>query len=292
MTDSPLQDLTIGFIGAGNMATSIICGLVSSGLSADKIFVSNPSPDKLNALAKRFETLNTSRDNQWVAKQADVLVIAVKPQKIAQACAGFTTLDWDNKCVISVAAGVTCNSLQQLTRPQVAIIRSMPNTPATIGYGATGLFANTYARQIDKGIAEAVFNCVGSSIWVEKESLMDVITAISGSGPAHYFLYLESVIEAAIRHGLDPDIARQLATQTALGAAALAQQNTNIEIQQLRHNVTSPGGTTAAAVEVLIEKALPQTIADAITASVNRGQQLAKIAESDLNAQLKSTKSS
>ena len=273
-----LSTSKVGFIGAGNMAASILGGLIQSGLPAESIYVSNPSTPKLDALKERYPTLNTTHNNAEVASNVDYLILAVKPQKMSLACADFRDIDLNNKCLISVAAGVTCDTLNQLLGADTPVIRSMPNTPSLIGYGATGLFANDKVSTEQREATSAIFNAVGKSIWVEDEELMDVVTAVSGSGPAHYFLFMESVVQAGMDLGLPEETARELAAQTALGAAAMVQQNSDTEIAQLRRNVTSPGGTTAAALDTLNEHKLPEIVKKALEASVKRGKELAEIA--------------
>lgn len=280
MTDSieVLKNAKVGFIGAGNMAASILGGLIQSGLPAECIFVSNPSAGKLDALKEKYPTLNTTHDNVEVADNVDYLLLAVKPQKISLACDDFKDMDLSKKCAISVAAGVTCDTLTNLLGNDTPVVRSMPNTPSLIGYGATGLFANDNVTAEQREATSAIFEAVGKSIWVDDENLMDVVTAVSGSGPAHYFLYMESVVQGGIELGLPEETARELAAQTALGAAAMVQQNGDMEIGQLRRNVTSPGGTTAAALDTLNQHQLPEIVKKALEASVKRGKELAEIA--------------
>lgn len=272
-----IANAKIGFIGAGNMAASILGGLIQSGLPAKQIYVSNPSQGKLDALLERYPDLNTSNDNAYVADNVDYLLLSVKPQKMALACKPLQELNL-NCCVISVAAGVGCQTIEDLLGKGLPVIRSMPNTPSLVGAGATGLFANQHTSEQQKKAATAIFDAVGLSVWVDDESQMDLVTAVSGSGPAHYFLYMESVVVAAVEQGLPETTARQLAAQTALGAARMVQDNTDLEISQLRRNVTSPGGTTAAALDVLIDGKLPELVAKAVNASVVRGKELAEIA--------------
>ncbi|WP_223671110.1 pyrroline-5-carboxylate reductase [Kangiella shandongensis] len=280
MTDSIelLKNAKVGFIGAGNMAASILGGLIQSGLPAECIYVSNPSAGKLDALKAKYPTLNITHDNAEVANHVDYLLLAVKPQKMSLACDDFKDMDLSTKCAISVAAGVTCETLTNLLGDDTPVVRSMPNTPSLIGYGATGLFANDKVSQKQKEATSAIFEAVGKSIWVDDENLMDVVTAVSGSGPAHYFLYMESVVQGGMELGLPEETARELAAQTALGAAAMVQQNGDMEIGQLRRNVTSPGGTTAAALDTLNDNDLPEIVKKALQASVKRGKELAEIA--------------
>ena len=273
-----LSKAKVGFIGAGNMAASILGGLIQSGLPAASIYVSNRSAGKLDALKEKYPTINTTHDNAEVVNNVDYVLLAVKPQIMSTACADFKDLDLSNKCAISVAAGVTCETLNKLLGADTPVVRSMPNTPSLIGYGATGLYANDKVSKQQRDATSAIFDAVGKSIWVDDEDLMDVVTAVSGSGPAHYFLFMESVVQGGMDLGLPEETARELAAQTALGAAAMVQQNGDTEIGQLRRNVTSPGGTTAAALDTLNEHKLPEIVKKALEASVKRGKELADIA--------------
>jgi pyrroline-5-carboxylate reductase len=280
MTDSIelLSKAKVGFIGAGNMAASILGGLIHSGLPAESIYVSNPSAGKLEALKEKYPNLNITHDNAEVAENVDYLLLSVKPHIMSSACADFKDMDLSQKCAISVAAGVTCETLSNILGADTPVVRSMPNTPSLIGYGATGLYANDKVTQQQREATSAIFEAVGISVWVEEENLIDSVTAVSGSGPAHYFLFMESVVQTGIELGLPEATARELAAQTALGAAAMVQQNGDMEIGQLRRNVTSPGGTTAAALDTLNEHKLPEIVKKALQASVKRAKELAEIA--------------
>lgn len=277
-----LNNLTIGFIGAGNMARSIIGGLINSGLAASQLMVSNPSPAKLEQLIADFKGIQISQDNAQVAQKSEILILAVKPQMMSQMLSSINHLDLAQTLIISVAAGVeteTINKQLNKASSSLAIVRSMPNTPALVGQGATGLFANGAVSAVQKKQASEIFNAVGSCQWVSNESQMDLVTAISGSGPAHYFLFLEAVTDYAIGQGMEPSVAKSLALQTALGAAIMAQQQSETSLAQLRQNVTSPGGTTAAAIDSFSNNNFKQIIAQALEASVKRGQQLAEISK-------------
>lgn len=285
MSTNPLAGLKIGFIGAGNMARSIIGGLVGglvgqqigSGLKPNQILVSNPSSGKLEQLALDFSGIQTRQDNRLVAEACDILVLATKPQVMPGVLAELKAVDCQNKLIISVAAGVETQTFSEgLAQSGLSIVRSMPNTPALIGLGATGLFANSHVSQQQKQQANQIFEAVGICEWIEDEAQMDLVTAISGSGPAHYFLFLEAVTEFAVTQGLSEQVARQLASQTALGAASMVQQNNDQSIANLRQAVTSPGGTTAAALESFASDDFKNIVAKALQSSVTRGQELAK----------------
>ncbi len=271
-----LKNKTIGFIGAGNMAQAIIHGLIRGGVEPPQLACSNPSPEKLESLKRQYPQIVTSHDNQTIAAMADILVLAVKPQKIALALEPLVPIDLSNKLVVSVAAGVETQTIEQLLKQKVAQVRAMPNTPATIGLAATGLFANDLTTKTQQQITESIFNSIGLAIWIEDESQMDLVTAISGSGPAHYFLFLEAVCQSAIEQGMAPEVAKKLAVQTALGAASMVRQNFEQAIAELRKQVTSPAGTTAAAIESMQQDQFAAIIDKAIRASVKRGKELAQ----------------
>ncbi len=280
-----LNGKKIAFIGAGNMAQAIINGLIESGIKPNSLYCSNPGLTKLDKLKVSYPGINTSQKNSDIAKQADILVLAVKPQVIAQALNSIAALDLSDKLIISVAAGVETQSISQLLQQDISLVRAMPNTPASIGMGATGLFANEKVCATKKTFSECIFNAVGTSVWIEHESQMDLVTAISGSGPAHYFLFLESVIQSAIEQGMAAETAKKLAIQTALGAASMAAQDPKHDIRQLRENVTSPGGTTAAAIESFQNNHFAEIIEKALKASVNRGKKLSAMIEHSDNSE-------
>ncbi len=269
----------IGFIGAGNMAQAIIHGLVKDGQKAETLFCSNPSQGKLDALKARHSSINTSQSNTEVAQEVDILVLAVKPQKMSLALSSLQSHELSNTLIISVAAGVELETISAELKQPVAVIRAMPNTPSTIGLGATGLCSNASVSDRQKQLAETIFNAVGVSVWINDEAQMDLVTAISGSGPAHYFYFMESVIASAIEQGMEPDVAKILASQTALGAAKMVTSDLDFSIEQLRSNVTSPGGTTAAAIESMASDQLATIIDKAVRASVNRGKELSALSK-------------
>lgn len=274
-----LSKQQIGFIGAGNMAQAIIHGLIKAGLAPNNIHCSNPSAAKLEQLTSQYPKLNTSQDNSLIASASDILVIAVKPQKMQSALDSIKQLKLSDKLIISVAAGVETDAIANLLEQAVPVVRAMPNTPATIGQGATGLFANSQVSDQQKSFASAIFDAVGISVWIDSEAQMDLVTAISGSGPAHYFLFLEAVIQSAIAQGMEATIAKTLALQTALGAAKMVEHNPETDIAKLRNNVTSPGGTTAAAIDSFQSDAFIEIIDKALKASVKRGVELAEISK-------------
>lgn len=263
----------IGFIGAGNMASAIIEGLVASGKPAQEIVASNPTEPKLQWLAKSCG-IKTTSDNLAAVNMSNVIVLAIKPQKLASVCEKLATQDLTGKLIISIAAGINSDKITQLLGQPLAIIRAMPNTPATVSLGATGLFANTKTSQYQRQLAESIFSAVGTTEWVEQESLIDVVTAIAGSAPAYVFQFIESMVAQAMAEGMDSKCARNLATQAVLGAAKLAQTKSQTSLQDLRIAVTSPGGTTAAALASFAEDDFSNIIQKAVAAAAARGREL------------------
>lgn len=265
----------IGFIGGGNMATSLINGLISSGHSPQLIWVSDTNPNILQTLSTNLK-VNVSDKNEHVANQVDVVVLAVKPQFIKVVAEQVATvLDHKKVLLVSIAAGITQDSLAQWLGYDIAIVRCMPNTPALVGAGATSLHANTHVSNEQKDLAENIMRAVGISLWVEHESELDAVTAVSGSGPAYYFLLMEAMEQAAVELGLDEQTARLLIQQTALGAAKIVMESDETP-EQLRQRVTSPGGTTQQAIKVFEQGEFVQLVSKAIHAARDRSVELSK----------------
>ena len=267
------MDKLIGFIGAGNMNSAIIGGLIKSGVQPAQIIVSNPSQAKLDRLAQDYSVITTS-NNKTLAQQADVIVLGVKPHYIETVCGEIAEVI-DNALIISVAAGKPIANIAAYFDVGQAIIRAMPNTPSIVGKGATGLFLNEHVTSEQAQIAEAIFATIGITEVVEYESLMDVVTALSGSGPAYFFYVVEAMLKEAMNQGLSEAQAKQLIFQTMAGASEMLQQS-DVSPTELREKVTSPGGTTAAALESLASDAVSEAFQTAIAAAVQRGKELAK----------------
>lgn len=267
-----MNNPSIGFIGAGNMAGSLIKGLLAKGFGRDSIAASDIDTEKLQQL-QRDSGIRTA-SNQELADSADILVLAVKPQVLKAVCEGFS-LGTNRPLVVSVAAGVTLDNLAAWLGNDVAIVRSMPNTPALIGKGATGLYANAHASEQHREIATELMNAVGLSVWVDSESEIDAVTAVSGSGPAYYFLFMEAMQEAALELGLAPEAARTLCQQTAIGACELAKSSAD-DVAELRRKVTSPGGTTEQAILKFESGGLRQLVKESLQAARDRSEELAK----------------
>ncbi len=262
---------TVGFIGGGNMAFALVNGLATS-LPDLSIRVADP---ELSALHK-YSSLDvtTTQDNAQAAADADAIVLAVKPQVAKQVVSALPALN-NQQLLISIAAGINTSSLLSWSNPDQPIVRCMPNTPALVQQGATALFANPFCSDTHKTLADGILSAVGQSIWVQDENHLDAVTAVSGSGPAYFFLLMEAMVAAGVELGLSEPQATQLTLQTAMGAAVMAQQGSDTPAT-LRHNVTSPGGTTAAALQVMQDAKLPETITSALHAASRRAAELAE----------------
>jgi pyrroline-5-carboxylate reductase len=258
------------FIGAGNISQALIGGYLKTG-QADRIVASDPVSAQLDKLPAEVVRTN---DNIQAIADSQTVVLCLKPgmmSKICQTLRGQT----DDKLFISVAAGITIESLNNWLGEDTAVIRCMPNTPALVQQGMTGLFANTRVTDSQRNIAENILGSVGKVLWFSTESALDTVTAISGSGPAYYFLVMESMQQAGIGLGLTADESRVLVLQTALGAAQMAIDS-DLTTEQLRINVTSHGGTTQAALTKLMGAGLTELFAEAIEAAFERSKELSR----------------
>lgn len=270
----------IGFIGGGNMASSLISGLIASGHSPQQLWVSDVNPDTLNALAKNLK-VNISASNDALINDVDVVVLAVKPRVLKAVAESAAALIQQKKpLVVSIAAGITQNSLSLWLGAGVAIVRCMPNTPALVLTGATALHANKNVTAEQRNQAENIMRAVGISLWVDNESDLDAVTAVSGSGPAYYFLLMEAMEKAALEMGLSEHMARLLVQQTALGAAKIALESSESP-EQLRQRVTSPGGTTQRAIETFQQGGFSELVAKALRAARDRSIEMSNPAEHD-----------
>ncbi len=266
----------IAMIGGGNMGGSLIGGMIKNGHPAEKIIATDPSPEKLQHLQQSFCTQVTA-DNLAAAAKADVIIFAVKPQIFAAVAEPMKDIVQQRKpLVISIAAGVREASMQKWLGGNTAIVRVMPNTPALIGAGASALYANSFTSTEQRNTAESILRAVGVAVWVDSEAQIDTVTALSGSGPAYFFLILEALQAAAEELGLPADTARMLAQQTALGAALMAIDSVHTPAE-LRKHVTSPGGTTEKAVSVLEENHLRDIFKKALVAAKQRSEELANL---------------
>ncbi|NOQ89750.1 MAG: pyrroline-5-carboxylate reductase [Gammaproteobacteria bacterium] len=271
---------TIGFIGGGNMAASLIGGLINAGVPASDITIAEPDESQRQSLSERFK-INTTADNNDTL-QCEIVVFAVKPQILKIVCQQLDTDKIHNNLFISIAAGIKSTDINNwLTaddgnnrNSQLAIVRCMPNTPALLQCGATGLFANDAVSETQKQQAEKIMQAVGIVIWVDNEIQINAVTAVSGSGPAYFFLMMEAMQQAGEKLGLSAEISQQLVLQTALGASRMATEN-ELSPAELRKMVTSKGGTTEQAILSFQAADYQQIVLDALQAANDRSISLA-----------------
>lgn len=265
---------SIGFIGGGNMAASLIGGLIADGLPPDSIRVAEPAAERQQFLATRFG-LQAESSGVAIAGAVEILVLAVKPQVMQPLAHELADAIHQRKpVVISIAAGIRTADLARWLGGYDSIVRAMPNTPALIQSGATGLYATPGVSTAQKAAAESVLRAAGLTCWVEEEVLIDAITALSGSGPAYFFLLMEAMQDAGRKLGLDDETARLLTLQTAFGAARMALESAEPP-GILRERVTSPGGTTEQAIKTFVEGGLPALVERALKAAAARADELA-----------------
>lgn len=269
-----LKRKKLAIIGGGKMGSIIARGLITHKIVAAKnITITDIDATRLNALRKSLKT-NVSHDNPKAVKEADIIILAVKPQNMAATLKEISAVVDKSKIVISIAAGITTKFIEKHLVKGIRVIRVMPNTPALVGKGAAAVAAGSGAKANDVKLALAIFKAVGISVEV-KEKLMDAVTGLSGSGPAYFFLMIEALIEAGLKTGLSRDLAKKLATQTMLGAACLCIES-NQEPAELRAMVTSPNGTTFAGLQVMEKKKIRDIIIATVEAATHRSKELAK----------------
>ena len=264
----------IRFFGAGNMASAMVKGLITRGFEAHDIAVSDPNRLTLEFLASQYPIV-TIADNTAYLDGFDVFILAVKPQSMMILLDEIAEQLPKNALILSIAAGVTTSQRAEKLGKSTAIVRCMPNTPAIVHVGATGLFASQTASEKHKQMAYKIMSAVGMSIWLSTEDQIDAVTALSGSGPAYFFLVMEKMIAAGIQMGLSADVAKQLCLQTALGSAQLAITSADPP-SLLRKNVTSPNGTTERAISVLEQNDIGAIFESALFAAKKRAQELSK----------------
>jgi pyrroline-5-carboxylate reductase len=262
----------LAFIGAGNIANALVTGLIGQDYPISKLSVADPIDDQLKPF--RAFGIKTSLDNEEVTTDADVVLLCVKPNILPQAARSIADSVRDGSTlVVSVAAGITLASLAEWLGDETALVRCMPNTPALVQLGACGLFANDRVSEQQRNWTETILNAIGISLWVESESQIDTVTALSGSGPAYFFYLIEIMQKVGADLGLSQEVADKLVLQTALGAATMAHQSSDGSAE-LRRRVTSPGGTTQAALNQLMDDNLSDIIARAIKAAEVRSIEL------------------
>ena len=268
---SAVLNCNISFIGGGNMAQALIGGLIARGLPPTRITVSDPVEQVRDLLKEK--DVHVTEDNLAAIAQADIVVFAVKPQVLAQVLRPLYG-QFDDKLVISIVAGAEIATISELLGTE-RVVRVMPNTPALVQTGAHGLYATEQVNSTDRELASQVLAATGLTIWVNSEAQIDAVTAVSGSGPAYFFYLMESMIRAGKNLGLDEKVATALTLQTAVGAAQMAITSSNTTAE-LRKNVTSPNGTTQAAIEVFDHAQISQNIQAALAAAKTRSQELAQ----------------
>jgi pyrroline-5-carboxylate reductase len=265
---------TIGFIGSGNMAEALIKGIITAGVYlADNVLICDILSERLKYLSGEYK-VKPAKNNIALAGSVDVLVLSVKPQNMDEVLSEIKGKLKEGVVVISIAAGITTSKISAALG-EVPIIRVMPNTPALVGEGASALFAKNVSAEA-MALATKVFGAVGRAVVVEREELIDAVTAVSGSGPAYFFLLMEEMIKAGRSLGLDEATAKELVLQTAKGAALLAEQadGRGETAGELRRKVTSPGGTTEAALKVFSEQEFSALVTTALTAARDRSKKL------------------
>ena len=268
----------IAFLGGGNMARALISGLLRSGTSPASLRVSEPRPEARRELAQGFG-IATHADNAEAARGAALWVLAVKPQVLHTVCTALAPLAQTGQpLVLSIAAGIRSDQIERWLGGDLALVRAMPNTPALLGAGATGLHANAKVDDAGRALIEQVLGAVGVTCWIDDEAQMDVVTALSGSGPAYFFLLVEALEQAAVAHGLPREVARRLASQTCFGAGRMLLED-GATACELRQRVTSAGGTTAAALERFAAGGFAALVAESLAAATRRGAELSALAQ-------------
>jgi pyrroline-5-carboxylate reductase len=265
----------VGLIGGGNMARAVAGGLLRGGMHATDVLIAEPKPEQCEILRQELYGAMVSDNNAAVAAQAETLLFAVKPQILKDVCKDLASTVQEHKpLIISIAAGPRIDDIDAWLGGGMRIVRVMPNQPALIDQGISALFANDPTDEDGRALAEKVMTAVGQVVWLESESLMDAVTAVSGTGPAYFYLLIDVMIESAVTFGIDRETARSLAVETARGATALASAETE-SMSSLIERVRSPGGTTTAAFEYLDAADVRGIFAKAIEAARDRAAALA-----------------
>lgn len=269
-----MDQAMIGFIGAGNMGRSLAGGLLKSGWDRQRLVLADAVPEQRQVVGNLLG-LTVYADNNEVADRADVLVLATKPQQMRAVCKGLAPAVQRRKpLIVSIAAGVRINNIENWLGGNLPIVRVMPNTPALVNSGASGLFANPRASDRQRELAESILRTVGVTIWLSSEDQLDAVTGVSGSGPAYFFLAMEALEQAAVEQGLNAATARLLAVETAFGAAKMALES-GTDPAELRRNVTSPGGTTERAIAEFQDGGFERLFKQAVAAATARSRELA-----------------
>ena len=266
-------DGTIGFLGAGNMAEALIRGLIGAGVSPADIGASAPRPERAAELAERYQ-IHTTTDNTVVARRSSILVFAVKPQILPKVAREVRDEVKEGALVVSVAAGVRVDAIEEQLRPETRVVRAMPNTPALVGAGATAIAGGAHATGTDIEQVRFMFEAVGITVLLDEDQL-DAVTGLSGSGPAYIFLIIEALTDAGVKVGLSRRNAQRLAAQTVMGSAKLLL-DTDGHPGQLKDMVTSPGGTAIAGLHTLEQGGLRTTLISAVESATRRSRELGR----------------
>ena len=266
--------MRIGFIGGGNMATALISSLFASHHNIDRVKVADPGVAAREYLQKRWPVTCFEHAADAI-KGMDAIVLAVKPQVLPDVLNAIQDLVTDQQLIISIVAGIPTSQIAAHLRSRPPIVRTMPNTPALIGLGITGMYARVNCTLAQRELAQNLMESAGEVVWLDKEGLLDVVTALSGSGPAYFYYLVECLRNAGTRLGLPAEVAAKLALHTAHGASVMAVQS-DADVTELRQRVTTRGGTTQAAMEQLNAGNFEQLIDSAIRAATRRGQELAE----------------
>ena len=262
----------IGFIGAGNMAYALIKGLLNNGFNANQINISDPNEELLLNRESELK-VTTYSDNTSLLSNSDIIFFAVKPQVLSSVCLELKGVVKSKHLFVSIVAGIRSSDINRWLGGNFALIRTMPNTPALFQTGVTGLFANELVNNEQKSLVSSILSSVGECFWVDEEKLIDAITAISGSGPAYFFLLMQSMTQAGMALGLDEETANSLSIQTAYGASLMANK-TGKDSRTLRAEVTSPNGTTQSAIESFQDQNFEGIVANATRAAYDRAREL------------------
>jgi pyrroline-5-carboxylate reductase len=265
---------SIAFIGGGNMASCIIGGMVSNGFVPEQIMVGTPAESARQQLSETFG-VTTMADNQAAVSNAAIVVLAVKPKIMREVVEDLAPALAHKPIIISVAAGIPVSALNSWLGAQMPVVRAMPNTPSMVQSGATGLFSQSRLAKEQRALVDKIFQAIGYSCWVDQEALIDAVIAVSGSGPAYFFLVLEAMQKVAQELGLPQTTAQQLSLHTALGASRMAIES-GISAAELRDQVTSPGGTTQAAITSFQQHGLENIFRSAMTSAVERAEEMSK----------------
>lgn len=269
-----MNDNTVAFIGAGNMARCVIAAMVKAGYPAQNIIAANRSEPKLTALAADYG-IQTTLDNSEAARQADVIILSVKPQMMQQVCETLLAdvPEITEKLFITLAAGITVQRYEQWLGT-VRLVRAMPNTPSLIGLGVTGLYPSRCSNY-EKAFVDSLFQGTGMTVWLDTEQQIDHIIAVTGSSPAYFFYFMQAMQHVAEQLGFNPADAEKMIAQTALGAATMAV-NSKAGFAELRAQVTSKGGTTHEAITTFEQQGLEKMVSDAMYAAIKRAQEMAQ----------------